>query len=424
MKKIICLLLVAMMTLASAITCVAGAEATYESITIQFWNSFTGPDGEILVRLVDQFNRENKWNITVEMDISSSFTEQLSAALSAKTGPALVLFSTAFRFEYADYLQNISDIFEKTDLDKADFIPSYLEYCSEGEDLFLVPFQIVGFYLMWNKDLYQAAGLDPEAPPKDWDEWLAYSKGLTDADKNIYGSGISYNYAYQVAHIIQRFGGLAVTKEDGAWKANFAGNEGYAKFLTLYKEMIDNGYNPIDADTDPMLPAGQLGMSITGPWTTGGLDTAGINYGISLVPQGMAGDMNSVEVLGLAVTNVVSEEETLAAYRFIEWWNTEDAEGVSPALTWSLENGFPGYAFSVQEKEAYKNNSKLVATSAANPEAPSDFIVDSSFAGTNQILNDVILPMMSSITFENISVEDALAAAQTAADAIVAQYNK
>ena len=176
----------------------------------------------------------------------------------------------------------------------------------------------------------------------------------------------------------------------------------------MYKDMIDAGYNPIDADTDPTFTAGQLRMTVTGPWTTGGLDINGINYGIALVPEGMAGPMNSVEVIGFAIANVVSGEEQLAAYRFIGWWNTEDAEGNSPALTWSLENGFPSYAFSVQEKESYKSNEKLVVTSSADPSLPSDFIVDSSFAGANEILNDVILPLMSSITFEDISVEDAL----------------
>ena len=176
----------------------------------------------------------------------------------------------------------------------------------------------------------------------------------------------------------------------------------------MYKDMIDAGYNPIDADTDPTFTAGQLRMTVTGPWTTGGLDINGINYGIALAPEGMAGPMNSVEVIGFAIANVVSGEEQLAAYRFIGWWNTEDAEGNSPALTWSLENGFPSYAFSVQEKESYKSNEKLVVTSSADPPLPSDFIVDSSFAGANEILNDVILPLMSSITFEDISVEDAL----------------
>lgn len=49
-------------------------------------------------------------------------------------------------------------------------------------------------------------------------------------------------------------------------------------------------------------------------------DGNGINYGIALVPEGMAGPMNSVEVIGFAIANVVSGEEQLAAYRFIGWW--------------------------------------------------------------------------------------------------------
>lgn len=422
MKRVLGLLLTAIM-LVSSVFGGALADGAAEPVTIQFWNSFTGADGAQLVQLVNRFNEENEWGITVEMDISSNFTEQLSAALAANSGPALVLFSTAFRFQYADYLKDVSDIFEKTGMNKADFIKSYLDYCSEGDAMYLVPFQIVGFYLMWNKDLFVEAGLDPENPPKTWEEYAEYAKAITNADKNVYGSGLSYNYAYQIAHTIQRFGGLAVTRENDAWKANFAGNQGYVKFLNMYKDMITNGYNPIDADTDPMLTAGQIGMSITGPWTTGGFDTAGINYGIGLVPQSDAGDMNSVEVIGFAVTNVVPEAQQMAAYRFIQWWNTENAEGSSPALEWSVSNGFPAYALSVQEKDAYKGSAKLVATSAANPEAPSDFIVDSSFAGTNAILNDVILPMMSAVTFDGVTAEAALEAAQATADAIVANYN-
>lgn len=421
MKQILSVLLVAMMLLVNVFGGALAKEAV-DPVTIQFWNSFTGADGAQLVQLVDRFNAENEWGITVEMDISSSFTEQLTAALAADTGPALVLFSTAFRFQYADYLKDVSDIFEKTDMNKDDFIQSYLDYCSEGDAMFLVPFQIVGFYMMWNKDLFVEAGLDPESPPQTWEKWVEYAELLTNEDKNTFGSGLSYNYAYQIAHTIQRFGGLAVTKENDTWQANFAGNEDYVKFLHAYKEMIDKGYNPIDADTDPMLTAGQVAMSITGPWTTGGFDTAGINYGIGLVPQDNAGEMNSVEVIGFAITNVVSETEQRAAYRFIQWWNTEDNQGSSPALEWSVANGFPAYSLSVQEKDAYKASAKLVATSAANPDAPSDFIVDSSFAGTNEILNDVILPMMSAITFENVTPEAALEAAQVTAEAILTNY--
>ena len=420
MKKFLCLLLTAMLVLGST---ALGAALADEPVTIQFWNSFTGADGAILERLVNQFNEENEWGIKVEMDISPSFTEQLSSALAANSGPALVLFSTAFRFQYADHLKDISDIFDVTGMDKADFIQSYLDYCSEDGKLYLLPFQIVGYYMMWNKDLFTEAGLDPETPPANWDQWAEYAAKITNEDKNVYGSGLSYNYPYQAAHIIQRFGGLAVTKEDGKWTAHFAGNEGYVKYLTMFRDMIKSGYNPIDADTDPTFPAGQLGMTVTGPWTTGGLDTNGINYGIALVPDGEAGAMNSVEVIGFAVTDVVPEEQQLAAYRFMQWWNTPNAEGVSPCLTWSLENGFPSYTYSAQENEAYKANQKLVVTSSADPGAPTDFIVDSSFPGTNEILFDVIAPLLNTTTFEETSIEEALEAAQVKADEIVARYN-
>lgn len=402
----------------------SGETAAAESgpITISFWNSFTGADGDMLTELVDRYNKENPDGITVEMDISADFDSQLSTAFAAGTGPTMILSSSAYRFTYGDNMQDISDIFDKTSLDQADFIQSYLDYCSEGDALYFVPFQIVGYYMYWNKDLFEAAGLDPETPPATWDEWAEYAQKLTDESKNVYGSGISYDYAYQIAHIMQRFGGLAVTQDNGSWKANFAGNSGYAKFLNMYQTMIENGSNPLEADTDSMASAGQIGMTVGGPWVTVGLDTAGVNYGIGLIPLGDAGDMNSVEVLGFSVTTAASDAEKEAAYHFIEWWNTENAEGSSPALEWSVANGFPAYSFSVQEKDAYKASAKLSAMSKANPDAPTDFIVDSSFPGINAVIADVIPEMINSVAFGSCSVEDALEKAQEAADKITSGY--
>lgn len=394
-----------------------------DGTTITFWNSFTGADGDMLVEMVDKFNEENTDGITVEMDISSDFDSQLSTAFAAGEGPTMILSSSAYRFTYGDYLQDVSDVFEKTELNKDDFIQSYLDYCSDGEATYFFPFQVVGYYMYWNKDLFEAAGLDPDTPPATWDEWQSYAEQLTDPDSNVYGSGISYDYAYQIAHIMQRLGGLAVTDENGSWTANFAGNEGYKEFLNMYKEMVDNGDNPLEADTDSMASAGQIGITVGGPWVSAGLDTAGVDYGIGLIPQGDAGEMNSVEVIGFGITTAASEEEKEAAYKFIEWWNTADEEGSSPALEWSLNNGYPAYTYSVQDNEEYKSNEKLSAMSAANPEAPTDFIVDSNFPGINAILTDVIPPMINSVAFGESTVDEALETAQTAAQEIADEYN-
>lgn len=394
-----------------------------DGTTVTFWNSFTGADGDMLVKMVDKYNKENTDGITVKMDISSDFDSQLSTAFAAGEGPTMILSSSAYRFTYGDYLQDVSDVFDKTDLDKDDFIQSYLDYCSDGDTTYFVPFQIVGYYMYWNKDLFKEAGLDPQTPPSTWDEWQEYASKITDSSKNVYGSGISYDYAYQIAHVMQRFGGLAVTDDNGKWKVNFENNAGYEKFLNMYKDMVDNGDNPLEADTDSMVSAGQIGMTVGGPWVTTGLDTAGVDYGIGLIPQGDAGDMNSVEVIGFGITTAASDAEKEAAYKFIEWWNTSDKDGSSPALEWSLANGFPAYTYSVQDNDEYKANEKLSAMSAANPQAPTDFIVDSNFPGVNSVLSDVIPEMINSVAFGNSSVEDALAKAQESAQKIVDKNN-
>ena len=67
--------------------------------------------------------------LKVKMDISSDFDSQLSTAFAAGEGPTMILSSSAYRFTYGDYLQDVSDVFDKTDLNKDDFIQSYLDYC-------------------------------------------------------------------------------------------------------------------------------------------------------------------------------------------------------------------------------------------------------------------------------------------------------
>ena len=68
---------------------------------------------------------------------------------------------------------------------------------------------------------------------------------------------------------------MAVTDDNGTWKANFENNAGYENFLNMYKDMVDDGDNPLEADTDSMMSAGQVGITVGGTLVTAGLDTAG-----------------------------------------------------------------------------------------------------------------------------------------------------
>jgi len=41
--------------------------------------------------------------------------------------------------------------------------------------------------LVWRKDVFQQAGLDPERPPKTWEEYYRFAQQCTDPEKGIYG---------------------------------------------------------------------------------------------------------------------------------------------------------------------------------------------------------------------------------------------
>ena len=96
-------------------------EVSGEKITIDFWNSWTGSDGETLIAKVDEFNKTNPYGITINMDISSSFAEKLSTSLPTGEAAPLVLLGAADRFGYQEYLLDINDIWENTSLKETDF---------------------------------------------------------------------------------------------------------------------------------------------------------------------------------------------------------------------------------------------------------------------------------------------------------------
>ncbi len=280
------------------------AEAS-KPITIDFWNSWTGSDGDTLVELVKQFNDENPWNITVNMDISSSFAEKLSTSLPTGDASPLILMGNGDRFKYQEYLLPINDIWTNTQLKEEDFNTNSLDTGRIEEDLYSLPFQNSLYYMYWNKDLFEKAGLDPEAPPQSFEEWTEMAAKITDPDSNVYGSGLFMAYGNQEMCLMQQMGGLAVEEQgDGTYKVNIAGNDGYKKYLEWMKALYTNGDNPQENEIDSMFKAGQIGIMVNGPWLAPGADESGVNFGMcKIFGQEPLGD-----VAGFFITSSATEE--------------------------------------------------------------------------------------------------------------------
>lgn len=396
-------------------------DAAAEPITIQFWNSWTGADGELLTELVDEFNETNDNGITIEMDImpSNDMSQKVATSVGAGTAAPLLLYNTAIKFSYGKEgeLMNIDGIFERTNLKKEDFDAEVLKLGEfDGTDYF-IPMQASTYYFFWNKDLFEEAGLDPETPPATWDEYEEMAVKLTDPDRNIYGSGTQYNSSYIQMCGLRNYGGEMITSNgDGTFTYNLADNEGYAKYLGIMAGLISNGQGTMEGGGDDLFRAGQAGMLVSGPWLLTGVKESGINYGIALMPGGDAGAYNPLMGAGFTILEKASEEEKAAACKFIEWWFMgNDKTEKTAALRWSTEIGYPAFYAPVKEEEEYKSNNDIVVMSGYGDSAVQFTPVD--YPQTVAFGADVVAPLMENVC-NGGDITQALKDAQAAAEAI------
>jgi sn-glycerol 3-phosphate transport system substrate-binding protein len=69
----------------------------------------------------------------------------------------------------------------KGEVDWTDVVQPIMKYYSKDNNLYCMPFNSSTAMLYYNKDMLEAAGLDPEKPPTTWAEVEEYSKKIMEA---------------------------------------------------------------------------------------------------------------------------------------------------------------------------------------------------------------------------------------------------
>lgn len=383
-------------------------------VTLNFWNVFTGSDGDILRTIVDKYNETNTDNITINMDIMPNDTlqQKLPASIATQTAPDFVLFGVENIAPYAanDSLEALSDFWEVSGVDKSNFLENVLDLSYVDGKLYGTPMQYNVTYLYWNKDLFEAAGLDPETPPATLDELARFAQKLTDSSKNQYGLGLPTNASYM--QFLWANGG---DSNDPATNTNFLDTEENLQTLTWLQELtVDKKVTPMNvtgSDADAMLQAGQLAMYMSGPWQINGLREQNINFGIAPCPAGSAGAFSPAGGCSFVIPKGVDDEKKEAVYKFMKYWLSDDI-----LKEWSRKNGFPVWSKTLMEDEDIKNDQVLSSISKAT-EIGRSYNLGSSLAG--RIDNDVMFPLFEKVITGAAAPEDALAEAVKAMDSVL-----
>lgn len=315
-------------------------------IVLDFWNGFTGPDGPALEQVIADFNASQD-EIEVKANIMpwDTLYQKVLTSVASKDGPDIIAMSASRMPQFADegMFLPLDDYYEDADHETDALAPSSVEASIFEGTNYGVPVNFTPMMMYYNKDLFSAAGLDPEAPPTTWDEFAAMVPKLT-VDEN--GDGKPEQYAIALADhetvpifpsLLWGTGG-SIVSDDGA--TSTLGDPESIEALDYWVSLVrDQKASPIGlngADADKLFQTGKAAIEIVGPWMTTGFDEAGLNYGLAKPFAGPSAENVLADVVSMGLPAGTSDEAKAAAYEFFAYWNSEEGQ-----ITWANGSGFP-----------------------------------------------------------------------------------
>lgn len=315
-------------------------------VTLSFWNGFTGPDGPALQQVVDDFNASQD-RVTVETNIMpwDTLYQKVLTAAAGNDGPDIVAMSASRMPQYIDegLFQPLDDYYDNADFDSDALAPAAVTASEFEGSNYGVPVNIATMMMYYNKDLFTAAGLDPEKPPTTWDEFAAMVPKLT-VDEN--GDGKPEQYAIALADhetvpMYQTFlwnAGGGIVSEDGT--TSELGSDGSLEALNFWVDLVrDQQASPVGlvgGDADKLFQTGKAAIEIVGPWMTSGFEEAGLNFGLAPAFAGPSDQITLADVVSMGVPASADETTKQAAYEFFAYWNSKKGQ-----TTWAEGSGFP-----------------------------------------------------------------------------------
>lgn len=172
--------------------CPVGAiEAEGGPVEIVYWHSMQDALEDTLTELTEQFN-DAQDDVVVTLVNQTSYEDTLEkyrVALGSGDLPDLIQIEDTGTQVMIDS-QNVvpaQACVDAGELDVSDVIERVPAYYSVNETLYPVPFNVSNPILYYNKKAFEAAGLDPEAPPTTLDEVREYAQQIVDETDWEYG---------------------------------------------------------------------------------------------------------------------------------------------------------------------------------------------------------------------------------------------
>ncbi len=292
MRRILTLVMGVVLVLVLGIVAPSGA-TTPEVIKIEFNTLFHEADAKAMEEIVTLFSQTHP-NIQVELVQGrwAQYYAELRLSVIAGTPPQLGICHVNKLVEVADYLtaleaSPVGDLIEIGGINAADFPEATWKAGELRGHHYLIPLDTHGWGLWYNKDIFAAAGLDPERPPQTMSEFIKAAEAIKAAGYYAFHPAEDslprkLRRAWEI--FFYQMGGGSLFDE-GYTKATFNNLEGLSALQFLVDIFNDFGWNTVGGNGYNQFTAGRLGMLFAGNWFYPTARDSGVNWGYAKVPN-------------------------------------------------------------------------------------------------------------------------------------------
>lgn len=315
--------------------CASGSASNSQTSksTTNTTSAASGPSGKIVMwdadwnktvipNLIKEFNKKYP-NVTVDIQYfpDDGMSNKYLLALQQKNGPDVINMQLAWTpaFSLSGGLLDLTKY--EADNNLADFYPGALNACKVNDKIYGLPYRSETHGLIYNKDLFKAAGLDPEKAPSTWDEVLADAKKLTKG--GVSGFALpgknAGNMTYQLFNMIFSKGGEVFSSDS---KKSMLDQTADLQMANYYVDMftkekvVPNSILQNDGVADRNLfTSGKVAMYMSGPYDLPTIQKANpkINIGTGMIPELGAGKKVILGGWSVAATSYTKNPDAAAA---------------------------------------------------------------------------------------------------------------
>lgn len=259
-------------------------------VTLTFWHGYTDAEADSLNALLETWNSENP-DIRIEPLVvnNDKALQKLTVALQGGEPPDITYQygSSLPQLAAAPGLVDLTEWVQSPEVNWEDFVAGARDAATFEGKVLGVPALIDNLAVVYNKGLFDKAGLEYPNDQWTWDDFRAAAKTLTDPAQKVFGFSYpmdaSEDSVWHYDPLLWQNGG-SILNEDST-QAAFNSPEGVEALQVLTGMAVEDRSVFLDQQNSVytgLFNSGKIGMLVTGPWDLASFPD--VDYGVEILP--------------------------------------------------------------------------------------------------------------------------------------------